>query len=506
MTDSNLLFRRQFLLTPDTCTFFGDWQHTNVGHYHLYAHPDIQLSTVTSADAKLTVTLVGYIIDPNCPERSNTDILNTIANFADSVESISDYMSYVSGRFVLIINTLRETLLFHDPCGLRTVYYTKYNGKLFVGSQPLIFKQILPLKDGERLSSYFRSLYVKTNLIHWIPSGCSLYEEVHHLIPNHYLRFSTVEQIRYWPKRILPQKKVNEVLVEASNLLRDLMIAANNRFKLAQTLTAGWDTRLLLSASKSISNEIYFYSLQYRNLHLKSNDIKIPAKLLQFLGISHNLIDCRKSVPEAFCEIYQRNSLPAHMDDWGNIAYGMIDSYPQDRVCVKGNCSEIARCYFYKSGTHQPIFSPDQIIALVDGWHTISFVRDQIATWFDRTSEVATESRMDLLDLFYWEHRMGSWQAQGQLEWDIVQEVYSPFNHRRLLELLLSTPSQLRSASTNYSFYKMLIKVLWPEVLRQPVNPLTAKQQLWKILTHIRMNNTKKRLHNFYKQAFRKGT
>jgi len=296
MTDSNLLFRRQFLLTPDTCSSLGHWQHIQVGLFHLYAHPDVQLSTVTSADANVAVSLVGYIIDPDHPQRSNTDILDTIANFADSAEKISDYMCSVSGRFVLILNTEKETLLFHDPCGLRTVYYTQYEGKTFVGSEPNILKQVIPLMEGERFSSYIGSSYVKTNIEHWIPSGCSLFEEVHHLIPNHYLRLSTLEQTRYWPARLLPRRQVDEVIADASDLLKRLMIAANNRFKLALSLTAGWDSRMLLGASKSISNEIYYYTLQYRDLHSRSNDIKIPAELLRSLGLHHNILDCRKTI------------------------------------------------------------------------------------------------------------------------------------------------------------------------------------------------------------------
>ena len=153
---------------------------------------------------------------------------------------------------------------------------------------------------------------------------------------------------------------------------------------------------------------------------------------------------------------------------------------------MKGNCSEIARCRYYKDGTHEPIMSPDQIIALVDGWHTIKFVRDQISAWFDRACEVATETNMDILDLFQWEHRMGSWQAQSQLEWDIVQETYTPYNHRGLMELMLGTPTKLRSAP-NYTLYRMMYKVLWPEVMRQPVNPMTAKQRLQNMLKHIGM-------------------
>ncbi len=169
------------------------------------------------------------------------------------------------------------------------------------------------------------------------------------------------------------------------------------------------------------------------------------------------------------------------MDDWGQMAYAMFETLPADRVCVKGNCSEVAKCFYYKYGTHPPITSPDQIIAFVNGWHTVPFIREQVSTWYDQASTVVAETNIDILDLFYWEHRMGSWQAQGQLEWDIVQEAFTPTNHRGLLELMLSTPAKLRCAP-DYALYRMLLKTLWPEVLRQPVNPVTARQRLTKLL------------------------
>lgn len=484
MTASQLLFRRQFLIAPDTCASLCNWQHIRVGRHHLYAHPDLQVSSLTSTEANVTVTLLGYILDPYFPEKTNDDILKNISNLTDFVESIGEYLSTFSGRFVLIITTSTETLLFHDPCGLRSVYYLKYKDQVFAGSQPLILKQMLPIKDGKRLFSYFNSSYVKTHNEHWLPSGCSLFEEVCHLVPNHYLRFSTVEQIRYWPKHSLPQRPVNEIVNESADLLKRLMVAANKRFKLALPVTAGLDSRMLLGASKSISDEIYFYTLQYRDMNPNSNDIKIPSKILRSLGLWHNLIECQETVSAEFSEIYIRNALPTHMDDWGKIAYGMLGKYPQDRICVKGNCSEIARCYYYKNGTHRPITSSGQIIALVDGWHMLPFVHDHISIWYDQAVEVASEVNIDILDLFYWEHRMGSWQAQSQLEWDVVQEAYTPFNHRGLLELLLSFPAELRSAP-DYSAYKMVLEVLWPEITSYPVNPPNTKKRLEKILINL---------------------
>ena len=158
------------------------------------------------------------------------------------------------------------------------------------------------------------------------------------------------------------------------------------------------------------------------------------------------------------------------MDDWGSIASGMADAYPADRVCMKGNCSEIARCFYYPSGRHDPITSADQLVALEAGWREIGFACDQVSVWFDAARPVSGSANIDILDLFYMEHRMGSWQAQSQLEWDIVQETFTPYNHRGLLEVLLSAPAALRSAP-DYRLYGMICKAMWPQVMKLPVNP-----------------------------------
>ena len=500
MGNDRLHYRRQFLLTPEPRAAFSNWQHASLGDLHLYAHPDVELNIAASPDSTIVAALVGYIINPYHPERSNADELKTIIKAAGSFDEITDYLCSLSGRFVLAVKTPEDTFLFHDPCGLRSIYYTRHDGKPFAASQPTIFKHVLPLEDGDRLRSYLNSTYAQNDLEHWLPSGCSLYPGVYHLVPNHALRLSTMEQMRYWPKRPIVHRPVNEVAVEASELLGKLMIAANKKFELSMPLTAGWDSRTLLGASKSISSEVYFYTLQYRALNPKSHDIMIPQKLLRTLGLRHNLIDCRKEVPEWFRELYEQNSSLAHMDDWGKIAYGMMDAYPPEKVCLKGNCSEILRCFYYKHGKHPEIVSPDQIIALESGWDAIPFIYDPISAWLNEAREVSAQTGMDILDLFYMEHRMGSWQAQSQLEWDIVQEAYTPFNHRGLIELMLGAPSKYRR-SPNYLLYKMMINILWPEAMKQPINPPTAKDLLKRALPGSLYGPVRR----IYRQILKKG-
>jgi hypothetical protein len=77
---------------------------------------------------------------------------------------------------------------------------------------------------------------------------------------------------------------------------------------------------------------------------------------------------------------------------------------------------------------------------------------------------------VDLADLFYWEQRMGSWQAMSQSEWDIVQEVFTPFNCRRLLVEMLGVAPRHRTAP-GFRLQKAIIRRLWPAALREPINP-----------------------------------
>jgi hypothetical protein len=472
-------------MTPDRCEALQHWQHKTLGKFNIYAHPDVELSVVEANDQKPSMALIGYMIDPNCPDRTNVDILSDIHKSVDSVEGICKYLYNISGRFVLAVDYPKDAFVFHDACGLRSVFYTKRGENICIGSQPLIFKEIMPLRQGERFSSYDESEYRKSENEHWFPCGCSLFEQISQLVPNHYLRLSTLDQVRYWPNRRLQYEPLDRVSEKASQLLEGIMKAANERFSLALSLTAGFDSRTLLSASKAIAPDVYFYTLQYRKLTARSPDIAIPMKLLYSLGYKHHLIDCRKEIDPEFDRVYGLSTSMAHNYDWGNIAYGMmVGGYPLERVAVKGSCAEICRCAYYETGNHQPIESPSQIIELESGWSNIPFAREQIANWYERTKPVSEESGVDILDLFYWEQRNGSWQAQSQLEWDIVQEAFTPFNQRRLLETMLSTPSEYRCAP-HYSLFRKICEALWPQVLSEPINPLVGKELVRAILFRI---------------------
>lgn len=494
MDDNKLIYRRQFVLSPVKCTSFYDWQYTRIGHYNLYVHPDVQLTTIESADKNISISLVGYIIDTQSPDKQDIDILRDIQNDAHSIQKLVIDVTYLSGKFVLFVKNACDTYIFHDPCGLRRVCYAFDGPHHFVGSQPYIFQHFMELKQSDVSSLYFSSAYVRKNIEHWLPSKLSLYENTCHLMPNHYLTLSTLQQERFWPTKKLPQNAVLKVVREASDLLVRQIAAAKNRQQLALSLTSGWDSRVLLAASKNISPEIYYYTLQYRDLNPRSPDIKIPQKILGALNIHHHLIPCTKDAPLRFQSIYENNTPLAHFKDLGEIAFNLYQGFPQDRLAVHGCCSEIARCVYYKSGTHPPVTSAEQIGGLISGWRELPFIHHQIDQWFASAKDVAEETGIDILDLFYWEQRLGSWLAQGQLEWSIAQEGFAPFGHRRIQEFLLSVPTNMRSRP-DFTLYKLLAQYMWADVLSQPVNPQTIKKKTLQMIKKTRAYHIAKRMY-----------
>lgn len=466
----NLKFRRQFLFSIKETNKLNGWQHEVIGNHNLYVHPDCALDIISGN--KINIALIGYILLPNLPEKTTSEILNDILN-CQTIEKITNYLYNVSGRFVLIVEKDKKYFFLNDACGLRSIYYTKDNNDTYAASQPLLLKLILNLKEGERYHKYFNSEYYKLTKENCIPSGVSLYEDVFHLVPNHYLDISKNKQIRYWPNKKLKKISLDESVDKLSSLLKNSMIAANNKFDLAVSLTAGWDSRMIFSSAKGISKDILVYTLCYRKMTGRSKDIRIPKKLLAKLGIKHKKIECRKVLNKKFIDIYKNNSDLSHVYDWGEIANGMYLGYPQDRVAVKGSCAEIGRMGYINHGDIKNGEAlNDEVLTNFhfSNCDDLSFIKEQIGKWFDAINDKDLIFGYDILDLFYWEQRMGNWQSQGQLEWDIVQEVFTPFNNREIIDLMLATKPEYRK-EPDYILFKEVMQNLWPEVLSVAINP-----------------------------------
>ena len=108
---------------------------------------------------------------------------------------------------------------------------------------------------------------------------------------------------------------------------------------------------------------------------------------------------------------------------------------------------------------------------------TFEIASSEFEKWLNEIKTITSKFGINILDLFYWEQRIGNWCANFGAELDIAIERFYPFNCRKLLEILLSINKKYRKYP-DYTLYKELIKQLWSDTLKEPINPIKIIKKL----------------------------
>lgn len=208
----------------------------------------------------------------------------------------------------------------------------------------------------------------------------------------------------------------------------------------------------------------------------RSPDIVVPSRLLHQLGMDHSVVTAASGSEEIFHEfagIYRSNVSFAH-EIWLPDALAIFQRFGLAKAAVTGSGSEVGRRYYGLASIADVEVTPAHVAALarMDG---SDYATEFFGKWL---SGIGNTFNLNVLDLFYWEQRVGNWLAMCQSEFDVAwQEIFTPFNCRRLLVTLLSVGEEYRRAP-NYQLYKEVILNLWPEVLSVPINPQMRRPPL----------------------------
>ena len=464
-----LQFRRQFVLGPESVWEFPAWNRMNVDStLRLSAHPDLEIYQAT--DQNKSITLLGYILDPNNPQAGNSDVIDALIHKLDRCDDFCQHTSEFGGRWILVVSDGRETILFNDAGGLRQIYYTQSSSskQTLCASQPGLIAEALDLAMDKEALGFIGSREYDDFEVYWLPGDASLYEEIKVLLPNHYLSLRTGRPHRYWPNADLKSISRRDAVTESSRLLRGLMRSAQLRYDLALSLTAGWDSRVMLALSRDVVGDLYCFTLAYPHTE-NTRDVVIPSVLLGKLRLKHSIIRYPEHVSGEFKKVYKRNNAAAN-NAYCADAQAMYDHYPRNRVCITGDVAEIVKCFYRRPELKGAKVSARDLADLCRiGTHPF------LIKAFDKWLSASDPRNVHLLDLFCWEQMAGRWQALIRAQYDIVQESFAPFNCRNLLVTMLSVDEDYRRPP-EHQFLKELIENFWVEVLSVPINPPEKKR------------------------------
>lgn len=469
MEPHNLLYRNQFVLGPAFMESFPHWEKLSIGSsLKLTTHPDLNVYRAINNDR--SITLLGFIVDPENPSRTDAEIIDHLVNTAFNSETFFEKTFRFGGRWILIINDGQKVILFNDPTGLRQVFHTdsKYVEEFWCASQPGMIAQILDLEMDKQAVAFFNSYEVRKNPEFRFPYYASPYKEIRHMLPNHSLDLQSALCRRIWPTHPLEKLSFEEALDKSLRILKGLMRAASNRYELALSLTAGLDSRIILAVSREISDKLSYMTVRQIDRSEEDPDVVIPSILLPQLGLKHNLIKSSKIIDERFMGVFLKN-VPLPHSIYAPDAYAILNYFQQKKIVVTGSACEIAR---WSERSHVPEARWNSVtpfdLSKIQRMGQNRFAVDHFASWLADLGEIYN---FNTLDLFDWEQGHGNWLAMCQLEFDAAwKEIFTPFNCRSLLTTLLSVEDQYRKPP-GYRIFREMILQSWPELLDVPINP-----------------------------------
>ncbi len=495
-----LLYRRQFVVGPCFLDSFPSWKRLRIGaRFCLTAHPDLSTCQVSEGDR--SITLLGYILDPDHWQLDDEQILRSLLHEL-AAGRLVPALSRLGGRWVIIADSPGETLVFNDAFGLRQVYYTESADERWCAAQPGLLAALLGLGVDDRALG---ALGHCANMEFWWPGPRTLYRGIARLIANTSLDLRTGRVQRYWPDEPCQPRSLDDAVETCCSVTQGLWRAAHRRFPLAQAITAGWDSRLSLAASRAISPDVMYFSARFWGMPDDHPDLTVPARLLPGLGLSHHIIRCPDVMHPVLERLYMRNAPPAHYA-YGGVAQGMYDYGLGDCMLVKSNLSGVLKT----SRFLPPFFSgpvrADDLLGMTwlkpkpSCFMQSRFMLDSIDEWLATTTPHLMG--FDVSEVFYCEEMIGTWQGASQHEWEIVMDTFDPVNCRSLTACFLSVPRKLRSPYPNNLIHRTAIERMWPEVLATPVNPVKRVPRLARIRQLVAASRPYRRLRG-HKTALR---
>jgi hypothetical protein len=457
----DLIYRRQFVVAPGKIKPRGNFTILPLtGNYNVHIQKDLAYATLKKSNCLLV--LLGYAV--SFEEDYHEDkLLEQI--FTEDIEGLTANMDKYCGRYVIILVKKGNILLFNDPATLRKVFWIESNHEIWCASQPQILAEFLHIDkttDPDALEFFQSKEFIKSKSIGVIDK--TIFKNINQLLPNHYLNFNNKRTHRFWPYKKLVTLGVSEAAKKSGSILKGYLENLGRKHQLMMPVTEGLDSRILLSASRNISDKVFYYVNVEKNHCKKSNCLKIPSRLMDKLNLKYHVIQIKEDINPEFERIYRLNNsfifkrrIP--------VIYNYFQNF-ENYINVPGNFSEVAKNAFR--------FYEDKMTGqkLCKAYYRRNFqyVIKEYDQWIENSRDCFASNNVRTTDMFYWEERMTNWGTVYQINKDIAQEEFWPFDSRYLMEIMLGTAYQCRDEHVG-NLHREMILYLWPEALMLPTNP-----------------------------------
>jgi hypothetical protein len=457
---------------------------------NLFTSPDRSALVASVGTDGPELLLLGHVYDP-WQGLSGATCLEGLASLipvgrlpSPTDTPLWDALDRLSGRFVLFVLDETAPWAVQDASGLQPLYHhLDAAGTFWASSHSQLLAETCGLERDPRVDQLVQSPAYAVGVRH-LPGLITPFEGMKMLTANRFLDLRSGEAYRFFPREPHgPVEDWNDLVRESAGVLSESVRLLASDLDVAVSLSMGTDSRTTLAATRAVARDITCFS--YASNPAEANDARGASELCTRLGLSHEFYAVDVAGYEAardqdFEALLNRNSAGIRRPKVAEVAkiHTLVEQFPKGRLELKTHVSEIGRAFYAKRLGRNIIparLSPRDMSNLYKRnafdrqllrWTDEAFAHFRDQTGFGRVFFDYAEA-----DMFYWEHRMPQWGALANQDHDIIHDMTTIFNNRRLLVNFLKPSLDDRISDR---LHLAVIDHLWPELLQMPLDSKTS--------------------------------
>lgn len=444
------------------------------GGYNFFHDIILSVNFAVSDSSDAWVLLAGNAIDVDSGESAISLIAQRLLlNLQKGDTAFFDYLDNLSGRFVIIYRLHGRIKILNDAGGLRSVFY--YSGdNPIVASHPGLIQSMINSSPTEIAMLSLTNEAVR--LLAGLPGRETAYRDVYILTPNTQLDLNSGNIKRYFPRNDNTENDVEEAAsIVIDSAQKQLKALSEKGEKMLLSITAGIDSRMTLALSKPYSSLIEYFTYRRHNNETHNMDAAVATQIAKKCHVDHSLLNVPPDLhtTKEYLEFEKELGKNAWRSHGRTIAFLYWKKFGgSESIHIRSSLAEIGRASLQKKGKKGHLRASDLVKLKNSSLYQQKEV-ERAFTDFYEVTEFEKLHNYDPYDMFYWEHRMGTWHSNVVVESDPAFETNILFNNRKILKAMMSVSFEERRTG---AVFKYVIRELWPELCDFEINPANWKE------------------------------
>ncbi|MBG9544831.1 hypothetical protein ABE29_19300 [Cytobacillus firmus] len=464
------LFARGYLITSEEIDdlskypFYNNWKRTYSGMLRKELPVNIYIHNKQDyyyyEEDGVNAVIIGNAYNPFDMKYLEEELLrDCVKAYKKNNEAFFDKISEFTGVHLIMLWDEKDLIVVQDCAGMKSCYFGKVNGGIYITSYPQLVGDICDLKIDPFVEKITKSYSYNIGNKH-LPGNITPFKELKRLGGNTYLELKSDFKIkRFYPVQpideIKTEKQFDRGIEKLTNILnRNIELASRKWKRPAISLSGGMDSKTTLASTKGLYDRFTYFSFYCKPQEVV--DANAAHKICGAIGLEHTIYP----IPDNNEDVEDFDVLKKIIDH--NTSYfkntadheirKMIFLYRLDAydVELKSWASEIGRCSLERrygikmpkvlTPRHYSIFQTRFIFSPILLRKTENFYREFL-------NEIGLDKlhfNYEQTDLYHWEVRLGAWGTSVVSSFDFSHNVTMPYNNRKLIELLLSFPHNSR--------------------------------------------------------------